>query len=232
MLPRTISTGRKWKKPPKPDRFWQYVPMTAGDGCWLWQGPIRGDGYGIARYQNDSWTAHRVAWMILKGPLPKGRNNYVCHTCDVRACVNPRHLFLGTARDNNRDCHAKGRNRGGNGAGKITRPQVEEMLQLAMRGFTGIEIAKRFGLSHRNVHLILNGDRWLDVPRPEGFVWKSREEWRHFRAGGNGCSPKRLAAIRRTLEVEHTCACGRIVKGNSIGSHRKACPAARMVAHG
>ena len=51
--------------------------------------------------------AHRVAYVVAKGPIPAGLA--VMHTCDVPPCVNPAHLVLGTQGDNIRDCCAKGR---------------------------------------------------------------------------------------------------------------------------
>lgn len=51
--------------------------------------------------------AHRLAWEEAYGSIPAGMS--VLHTCDVRNCVNPEHLFLGTYKDNAQDMVKKGR---------------------------------------------------------------------------------------------------------------------------
>lgn len=96
-------------------RFWTKVSKSE-DGCWLWLAcKIRG-GYGLILYEGRNQVAHRVAWMLTNGPIPD--RMILCHRCDVPACVNPAHLFLGSAQDNSDDMVAKGRSAKGRSAAK------------------------------------------------------------------------------------------------------------------
>lgn len=78
-------------------------------GCWLWSKFIGKDGYGRYQALQGPRVAHRAAFEIYKGPIPEGLS--VLHRCDVRCCVNPDHLWLGTYSDNMYDMHKKGRHR-------------------------------------------------------------------------------------------------------------------------
>lgn len=75
-------------------------------GCWLWCGSRFSTGYGLISYDR-LWKAHRLVWTLVNGEIPP--NIQVCHKCDTPPCINPNHLFLGTAKQNQQDKAAKGR---------------------------------------------------------------------------------------------------------------------------
>jgi hypothetical protein len=81
-------------------------------GCWIWTGIVGPWGYGWFSYRGIG-AAHRASYVFFRGPIPKGRNIRVCHTCDVRLCVNPDHLWIGTQQQNIKDCALKGRHTNG-----------------------------------------------------------------------------------------------------------------------
>jgi hypothetical protein len=83
---------------PLAERFWAKVWQKAG--CWLWTGGRSGDGYGAISaggYGSRVLKAHRVSWELHCGPLSPA--DYVRHTCPIKTCVNPDHLYLYTPRE-------------------------------------------------------------------------------------------------------------------------------------
>lgn len=89
------------------ERFWSYVDRKSPEECWEWTGCRFNTGYGMLGVGSKCRSTHRLSWELHFGPVPGGL--WVLHRCDNRSCVNPAHLFLGTARDNYHDSRAKGR---------------------------------------------------------------------------------------------------------------------------
>jgi hypothetical protein len=83
------------------------------DSCWLWTGRLQPSGYALITVKQKGRSVHRLAWEVANGPIPDGL--FVLHRCDVRHCLNPAHLFLGTHGDNMRDMFAKRRDPAGLG---------------------------------------------------------------------------------------------------------------------
>lgn len=88
-------------------RFWKYVRKT--DSCWIWTGSKASQyKYGQLTIVRNHWVyAHRMSYELHVGPIPDGY--HICHKCDNPPCVNPDHLFAGTAKDNMQDRERKGR---------------------------------------------------------------------------------------------------------------------------
>lgn len=107
--------------------------------------------------------ANRAAWILIKGPIPKGI--FVCHKCDVRACCNINHLFLGTHQDNIADAVQKGKFlRGENHVrNKLTEKQVKEIREKYKPGISFESIARKYGVSWQNIQSIVKRQIWKHV---------------------------------------------------------------------
>ena len=149
--------------------------------CWLWTAALYHDsGYGAFRLNRRQRRAHTVAFEWYVGPLD---GLMVCHHCDVRHCVRPDHLFLGTAQANLDDAVAKGRMATGlqnpmhaHGLTTLTEAQVREIHALCSGGAPQQAVADPYGVTQTLVSHILRGERWghLDLPVVRAREKKSR----------------------------------------------------------
>lgn len=88
-------------------RFMNFVNPEPNTGCWLWSGAIDKSGYGVFRLEGKNKKAHRMSYHIFKEDIPEKLQ--VNHKCDVRCCVNPDHLWVGTQKENILDAVSKKR---------------------------------------------------------------------------------------------------------------------------
>ena len=152
---------------PLKDRILRRI-VKKENGCWEWQGPLLPTGYaqiGIGSRHEGKVRVHRAMFEIFKGPIPD--ELYVLHTCDNRCCVNPDHLFLGTAKDNTQDMLRKGRARGIRGSqnksSKLTEENVLEIRSLLGQGAYHKNLAEIYGVATSTISRIAQGKKWTHV---------------------------------------------------------------------
>lgn len=147
---------------PLVERFWAQVDVRGPDDCWEWTGA--GDRYGSIKDRCRSRGAHRVSFEIHFGKVPTGM--HVCHRCDNKKCVNPRHLFAGTHQANMNDKVAKGRQH--HPAGEqhpLSRLTWDDVRAIRASTETGVALAARYGVSRPTISNIRNGTTWRTMAR-------------------------------------------------------------------
>lgn len=182
-MTRKQASDGTFERIPVAERFWEKVDRSGGpNACWLWQGPTRRTGYG---YTTDYWKkilAHRMAYELVHGPVPPGKN--VCHTCDVRACCNPAHLWAGTQAENMQDAARKGKlgqgaknPRRGEASSQttLTDDDVREIRRRYVPGRQGRpgkndpprdsirSLAHEFGVTSSTIHRIVKREAWAHL---------------------------------------------------------------------
>ncbi len=146
-------------------RFDRNYVIVTECGCWIWVSRLTTNGYG--RFEVDHGRsqpfyrrrAHRASWELHRGPIPPGL--CVLHRCDVRCCVNPDHLFLGTPADNSADMVKKGRQARGAkiNTNILTEDQVRE-IRILYQDMSQRAIARKFGVSRWCIQDIISGKNW------------------------------------------------------------------------
>ncbi len=145
------------------NRFLRYVKSPTREKCWEWTGKLNSYGYGRLTFERSTLLAHRVSYFLYNGIFEESL--CVCHSCDNPKCVNPKHLFLGTHADNNRDMYEKDRQRPAFGTdhfrSKLSEEDVLEIRKLYKKGdYTHRSLAKKFKVHKTTVTFILTGRTW------------------------------------------------------------------------
>jgi hypothetical protein len=140
-------------------RFEDFISPEPNSGCWLWAGGGDDNWGGYCRiiFGGGRKGVHQFAYERCHGPIPSGL--CVCHTCDVRCCVNPDHLFLGTSVENTADRDNKGRQARGEKQhlAKLTAEQVQAIRTTA--GSTRA-LGRQFGVSRHTIRDVLRQRTW------------------------------------------------------------------------
>jgi len=159
---------RKWSQESLEIRFWLKVDKKSEDECWPWIGQRLKSGYGrisLGAKKEGSEGAHRVSWILAnKQKIPD--QMFVMHSCDNPSCVNPKHLSIGTPKQNHDDMVKKGRKRVvapvGNENGKaIITPDI--VRQIRSSDESHASIARRFNISPNCVRSVRIGRTWSHV---------------------------------------------------------------------
>lgn len=134
-------------------RFIAKMDIPRQKGCIAYLGAISKNGYGVFIINRKSFSAHRIAYELFVGKVPK--NKMVLHKCDNRKCVAPQHLLLGTQRDNMRDMHNKKRNhsnKGENhGMARLTLLQVQDIRKKLKDGIKPKVISEIYAISKATI---------------------------------------------------------------------------------
>jgi hypothetical protein len=177
-----------------PEFFRERTVIDPATQCWEMQNTLDPNGYGRPAFRGRRLFAHRASYEAFVGPVADGM--FVCHHCDNPRCVNPRHLFLGTAAENNADRDRKGRgakppavpperrargSRNGSrtkpetvprgeqhGMAKLDEAGAKTAIALLHAGWPQQMIARRLGIRQTSVSNLKNAVTWAHLPRP----WK------------------------------------------------------------
>jgi hypothetical protein len=161
-----LATGTRRKKCHACRRHQLFVSNIGSyGGCWEYGGYMLETGYGRFGGTPTAWGgyAHRYAFHRWNGDIPKGL--HICHSCDNRSCVNPAHLWAGTAKDNIQDAKKKKRMAWGPNAGraKLSKAQVHDMRK-RFGTYSDIDLSKMFDVSATTVWAIRTGRTWFNLP--------------------------------------------------------------------
>lgn len=168
--PRNPNSG---KPENTPKVLWSKVNIKSDDECWEWKGFKNYQGYGRTWINDKGYYAHRVIFNLaypntidLNAPKSTLEYGFILHRCDNPSCCNPKHLFLGTHKDNMEDKVRKGRTPDfseDNGPRcKLTMEQAMEARNLRKTGVSAKNLAEQFGISLSSMKTLLANKSYIE----------------------------------------------------------------------
>ncbi len=148
------------------ERFWVKVDRRGQDDCWEWQACCNSFGYGqfrkrISECSTKLMMAHRFSYELHDSQISEGK--LICHTCDNPRCVNPKHLYEGTYKTNNRDAVRRGRHKNNPHRGsehfrsKLTEHDVRS---IRINSKSSSVIARDYGIDRSAIYKIRKRKTW------------------------------------------------------------------------
>lgn len=111
------------------------------------------------KYLQREYKVYRVMWERANDrAIPEGLN--ACHRCDVRNCVNPEHIFIGTQVENIADMVSKGRQRSSRA---LSDDQVRAIRAMVRGGMRQAEVVRLLDIDSSTVSRIVTRALYKDV---------------------------------------------------------------------
>jgi hypothetical protein len=145
--------------------FFDRSSPEPNSGCWIWMNATSPNGYGIIAKDGRRHNAHRVAYMVATNEVVP-RHLDVCHRCDIRCCVNPDHLFVGTRKDNMMDCARKGRTAVPRLIGEecpASKLTAEQVRSIRSDTRSTRALARHYGVDRMTIRAVRRHETWKSV---------------------------------------------------------------------
>ena len=161
--PNIVLQGSRYKIFPTLKESFEAKFLKGNDSeCWNWAAHTN-NGYGQLTFRGKVYVASRISYEVYVAPLKN--ELHICHKCYNPLCVNPKHLFAGSVKDNMRDMVNKNRSAKGSrhSQAKLNESSVKEIKKLLKQNLSHSKIAELFDVKREAISKINQGTRWSHI---------------------------------------------------------------------